>query len=139
MLDDAGALSECMHAAYAGYTARLDGQSLPPLTVDYRDEIRHFPVWIAESEGNLVGGLIVMHGEGLLTFANIAVCPVFQGKGLGRGLLEFADAEAERQGYSELRLATHVSLVENVSLYAHLGWAEIARDDSRVYMSKRVG
>ena len=40
---DANALTECMHTAYLIYTKRLGGQTLPPLTVDYEEEIRSFP------------------------------------------------------------------------------------------------
>ena len=30
-------------------------------------------------------------------------------------------------------------LEENVSLYRHLGWQEVARDESRVYLKKSIG
>jgi L-amino acid N-acyltransferase YncA len=63
LVADAKALSDCMHAAYATYTSRLDNQPLPPLTVNYEEEIRNYPVWIAESEGKLVGGLILQEDE----------------------------------------------------------------------------
>jgi hypothetical protein len=36
----------------------------------------------------------------------------------------------------KIRLTTHVLLTENVSFYLHLGWLEIGRDDTRVYMKK---
>jgi hypothetical protein len=38
----------------------------------------------------------------------------------------------------KIRLATHVLLTENVSFYLHLGWLEIGRDDTRVYMKKNI-
>ena len=135
---DAKALSECIHAAYATYTSRLDGQLLPPLTVNYEEEIRNFPVWIAESEGKLVGGLILQMDEEQISIANVAVIPEFQGYGLGRGLLNFGEAEARRLGYEEIHLATHVLLTENHSLYRHLGWTESTRDEMRVYMKKSL-
>jgi GNAT superfamily N-acetyltransferase len=127
-----------MRAAYQTYTARLGGETLPPMAVDYEDEIRSYPVWVAESEDTLVGGLVLMPEAGFLTVANVAVHPRFQGKGLGRGLMTFAEEEARRRGYRELHLATHVLLTENGSLYAHLGWVETSRDDDRVYMRKRL-
>ena len=72
------------------------------------------------------------------SLSNIAVHPEFQGQGLGGGLMEFAEARAKKRQYSELRLATHVLLTENFSLYTHLGWTEIDRDDVRVYMRKVI-
>ena len=56
---DADALAECMHKAYRVYTPRLGGEILPPMTMDYAKEIRSYPVWVAESGGTLVGGLIL--------------------------------------------------------------------------------
>lgn len=135
---DAEALAECMHAAYTRYIPRLKGKTLPPLTVDYEAEIRAYPVWVAEFDGNLAGGLILMPERHYMSIANVAVHPQFQGNGLGRGLMELADAEAKQQGYSELRLATHVALTENLSLYSHLGWSETGRDEQRVYMRKKL-
>lgn len=135
---DADALTQCMHAAYETYTSRFSGKSLPPMTVDYTEEIRSYPVWIAESDKTLVGGLILMPKENHMTIANIAVHPKFQGNGLGRGLLEFGESEAKRLGYSELQLATHILLSENISLYSYLGWSEIERDEYRVSMKKSI-
>ena len=138
VLSDAESLNECMQAAYKIYTSRLSGRTLPPMVVNYREEIRSFPVWIAESDGTLVGGLILMPEDGHMTIANIAVHPQFQGNGLGRGLMEFGEAEAKQKGYSELHLATHILLTENFSMYSYLGWSETGRDESRVYMKKNI-
>ena len=127
-----------MDSAYTEYLDRLDGKRLPPMDVDYEEEIAAFPVWVAESENEIVGGLIVMFEDDYMTIANVAVHPDFQGNGLGRGLLDFAESEAQRRGYAEIRLATHVLLTENVSFYRHLGWSEIGRDDTRIYMKKNI-
>ena len=54
---DAQALTECMSAAYMGYSERFDNRPLPPMTVDYEEEINSYPVWVAESDGVLVEGL----------------------------------------------------------------------------------
>ena len=127
-----------MHAAYMIYTTRLGGKTLPPMTVDYEEEIRSYPVWIAESDGILVGGLILMPEDDCMTIANVAVHPKFQGNGLGSSLMALGEAEAKRHGYSELCLATHLLLTENISLYRHIGWTETGRDEYRVYMKKKI-
>lgn len=137
-ISDAKALTDCMQAAYTIYLSRLHGKPLPPMMVDYEEEIRSYPVWIAESDDKLVGGLILMPENDYMTIANVAVHPKFQGNGLGRGLMEFAEAEAKRKGYTKLHLATHILLTENLSLYSHLGWSEAGRDESRVYMKKVI-
>ncbi len=137
-VDDAEALTKCMHAAYGIYALQLKGVFLPPMTANYEDEIRDFPVWIAEANDRLVGGLVLMPEEDCMSIANIAVHPEFQGKGLGRGLLALAEAEAGKQDYHEMRLTTHVALTENVLFYTRLGWSEIDRDETRIYMRKSL-
>ena len=135
---DGKALTECMHAAYMIYSERLSGETLPPLTVDYEDEIYAYPVWVAISEETVAGGLILMPADDYMKVANVAVHPHFQGHGLGRGLMELAEAEANRWCYSELRLTTHPLLTENLSLYSHLGWSVTGRDQDRVYLKKNI-
>ena len=136
--EDANNLKNCMIMAYTEYLDRFDGNRLPPMDVDYEEEINSYPVWVAESELEIVGGLILMIEDNFITIANIAVRPDFQSNGLGRGLMEFAESEAKNRGYSETRLATHVLLTENVSYYLKLGWTEINRDETRVYMKKII-
>ena len=53
--------------------------------------------------------------------ANIAVDPNCAGMGIGRGLIEYAGTGYRRLQNKELRLSTHVAMLENVSLYEHLG------------------
>lgn len=127
-----------MHSAYSKYLSRPGGQTLPPMDIDYEDEITSYPVWVAESSGEIVGGLILMFEDDYTTIANIAVHPDYQGQGLGRGLMAFAEKEARSMGYQKIRLATHVLLAENGLFYLKLGWTETDRDEIRVYMDKNI-
>ncbi|WP_167880927.1 GNAT family N-acetyltransferase [Methanococcoides sp. AM1] len=138
IVDDAQGLKSCMDLAYTKYLDRLKGERLPPMDVDYEEEITHFPVWVAESDNEIVGGLILIFEDYYTTVANVAVRPDLQGTGLGRELMDLAESEAKRKGYLEMRLATHVLLTGNISFYNHLGWSEICRDDTRVYMRKMI-
>ena len=135
--DDAPGLKACMESAYAVYRERTGGKRLPPMDADYDSEIRNHPAWVAASDEGILGGLIMLFGKDA-TVANIAVDPGFQGRGIGAALLRLAETEARSRGYSEIRLATHVLLVENVSLYRHLGWTEISRDETRIHMKKGI-
>jgi ribosomal protein S18 acetylase RimI-like enzyme len=77
-----------------------------------------------------------------LLLDNIAVAPAHQGTGLGRRLLGFAEEEAARRGYSEIRLYTHRTMTENQHLYARVGYEETGRGTEagyeRVFMRKRL-
>jgi N-acetylglutamate synthase-like GNAT family acetyltransferase len=138
VVKDSVELQECMELAYASYKDRMEGKRLPPMDVNYSDEIRDYPSWVAVSAGKVVGGLFMMFEKESASIANIAIHPDFQGQGLGVGLMKFAETKAKDKGHSELRLATHVLLIENVSLYLYLGWTEIDRDEVRVYMKKDI-
>ena len=137
-IGDSVGLQSCMASAYSSYQARLVDIRLPPLDIDYSVEIRNFPTWVVEYNNEVVGGLIMMFEGDTEVVSNIAVHPEFQRRGLGGELMRFAEATARERQFSELRLATHVLLTENVSLYLHLGWTEIDRDDARVYMRKGI-
>jgi GNAT superfamily N-acetyltransferase len=57
-------------------------------------------------------------------------------------LIAFAEDEARRLGYAELRLYTHETMVENITLYTRLGFVETGRGHEagydRVFMTKRL-
>ena len=135
---DSTRLKYCMESAYAIYQERMGGTRLPPMDVDYSSEIKNYPTWVVESEGNILGGIIMVFEENQASIANIAVDPKFQGHGIGGELMRFAELKAREKNYSELHLATHVLLKENISLYRHLGWEETGRDETRVFMKKEI-
>ena len=127
-----------MESAYASYQERMDGERLPPMDVDYSSEIKNYPTWVVESGKSILGGLIMMFEDDHASIANIAVDPRLQGKGIGGGLMKFAEKKAKENNCSEMYLATHVLLNENISLYQYLGWEETGRDESRVFMKKEL-
>lgn len=138
VIDDAYDLKQCMIAAYSPYVARMGGKILPPMDVDYADEITNYPVWVVVLNDVVVGGLIMSFEEQYASLANLCVHPNFQGHGIGKGILDYAKKTSKQKQYSEMRLATHILLTENLSLYKHLGWSEIERDETRVYMRKSI-
>ena len=135
---DADGLKNCMESAYAAYQDRMGGVRLPPMDVDYFSEIKSYPSWVVELEEVILGGLIMVFENDLASIANIAVDPRFQGQGIGGALIKFAESKAKERGFSVLQLATHILLKENISLYRHLGWVETGRDESRVFMKKKI-
>ncbi len=135
---DAAGLKNCMTAAYLGYQDRMKGVRLPPMDIDYLDEINNYPTWVMESEGFILGGLIMVWGEDSASIANIAVNPEYQGQGIGGELMSFALSMGKQKSCTEMQLTTHVLLTENIAFYRHLGWEETARDGSRVFMRKSI-
>ncbi len=133
---DASSLSTCIVAAYAHYAARI--ADLPPVSEDCAEEIARFQVWVAEVANVIVGGLVLVPGDGFMLLANVAVHPNHTGAGMGRALMALAETEALEQGYRELRLNTFVEMPENVQLYVHLGWEQTGRDGNKISMRKML-
>jgi N-acetylglutamate synthase-like GNAT family acetyltransferase len=109
------------------------------MLADYAEEIALYQVWIAEEQGQILGGLVLVPKEDHMLLANIAVHPDYQGKGMGRSLLELADAETLDQGYQELRLYTNKSMNENTAMYKRSGWVEMKcneQEGHRILMRK---
>jgi GNAT superfamily N-acetyltransferase len=136
---DARGVTDCVNAAYQHYVVRI-GRPPGPMTEDYAKVIRERRVTVAESSGKIAGVLVLAVTEEGFLLENIAVEPSQHGKGLGRTLLEFAEAEARREGFGSIYLYTHEKMTENQALYAKIGYVEFDRRAesgfARVYMRK---
>ena len=101
-------------------------------------------MWVLDLDGDVVGLVVLKDGPEALLIPNLAVAPAAQGKGHGRRLITFAEKEAKRRGYGEIRLYVNALMVENIALYQHLGFVEIERvrdmggNRVHVYMGKPV-
>jgi len=139
---DVPSVAALIDAAYGHYVERI-GMLPRPMTDDYAAVIRDRQVTIPEHEGAIVGVVILtVTDEGFLV-DNVAVHPSRRGTGLGRVLLQFAEAEARRAGFDAIHLYTHEQMTENLALYARIGYMEYDRRSqgafSLVYMRKPLG
>ncbi len=136
---DAEAVSHCVAAAYSIYIPRL-GKPPGPMLQSYDDVIAQHAVYVANEGLDIIGVLVLGKDcEGLL-LENVAVDPKHRRKGVGKALLQFAETEARRQGYSDIHLYTNIVMIESQLLYAKAGYAEYARRQedgfSRIYLRK---
>ena len=102
---DVAAITRIVDDAYRHYIPRM-GRTPAPMLDNYAARVSEDVVWVIE-EGDTVRGVsVLLPNPDHLLLENIAVDPAYHGTGLGRRLLVFAEAEAMRQGYRELRLYT---------------------------------
>ena len=131
-----------VRGAYAHYVERI-GKPPGPMLDDYAALIAGGAVSVFDDGGVIAAIIVLLPKPDHLLLDNIAVRKDRQGQGLGRRLIAFAEAEARRLGYGELRLYTHVTMTENIALYTRLGFVETGRGDAagyhRVFMTKRLG
>jgi ribosomal protein S18 acetylase RimI-like enzyme len=109
---------------------------------DYAARVSEGAVWVLEEGALIVAIIVLLPAPNYLLLDNIAVSPARQSLGLGRRLLAFAEDEALRRGYREIRLYTHQTMVENQRLYTSIGYEETGRGTEagydRVFMRKQL-
>ena len=73
-----------------------------------------------------VGCLRYAVADGHLHVRRVAVEPALQGRGIGRALMAWAEAEARRRGVAEVTLGVRIALPSNLELYRHLGYEVVS-------------
>ena len=139
--EDRETVKAIVRDAYSIYIERI-GKPPGPMLDDYGKLIAEGAVSVLEEPGAAIAAILVLLPKpDHLLLDNIAVRPDRQGQGLGGQLIAFAEAEARRLGFAELRLYTHERMTENIALYTRLGFVETGRGREagydRVFMTKR--
>ncbi len=153
--DDAKAVQDLMYAAFARHVPAL-GRKPRPMLADYALAVRAHQFWVVtealpeleEEPANdnycadaLIAALELIEGERHLMIQAIAVRPDRQRRGLGRALMQLAEAEAKRQGRALLRLNSPEIMIESLSLCEALGFRETHRQtswDSQIVFLEKV-
>jgi ribosomal protein S18 acetylase RimI-like enzyme len=137
---DAANVTALVSAAYGHYEERI-GMVPRPMTDDYTEVIKNYRVTLAERGQTIVGMIVLTVTDDGFLIDNVAVEPSFRGKGIGKALVAFAEAEARRAGFDSIYLYTHEKMTENIALYSRIGYVEYERrsqeDFSLVYMRKQ--
>ena len=123
--EDVPSITACVCEAYVHYIERI-GRRPGPMLEDFADTVSEHQVHVAVADGSVVGVIVLQVTDEGFCVDNVAVRPTAKGTGVGRNLLELAEAEARRQGYNALYLATHELMVENRALYTRIGYVEYA-------------
>jgi ribosomal protein S18 acetylase RimI-like enzyme len=135
-ISDVAELVACVDAAYL--SAKQLGIKLPPVSEGLDQDILDHLVWVAPDEHRIVGMIVVSVSGNQAHLMNIAVHPDAAGQGVAKSLIKTAFAELRRLSVARIDLATHVEMPDNVALYAHLGWVETGRSETKVYMSRDI-
>ncbi len=140
---DADAVRAVVNAAYEPWIPVIGMRPLP-LEADYDQLIAdcRVTVLVPPDEDRIAGLIVLVPEEEALLIENVAVDPVFQGRGFGRTLLAHAEEAARRAGLRSVRLYTHRLMATNIALYERLGYAVTTRDTHEgrpvVHMAKAL-
>ncbi|GAA2854032.1 GNAT family N-acetyltransferase [Nonomuraea rubra] len=138
---DRAAVERLVQDAYTPWIEVIGMRPLP-LEADYAALIAARRVHVTDRLDRLDGLIVLVPEDGVLLVENVAVRPELHGRGIGRGLMDYAEQEARRLGLPALRLYTNVRMAANIALYESLGYAETGREGiegrSAVLMRKQL-
>ena len=139
--DEVAWIAATIAAAFSVYVPRM-GRLPAPMTADHGALVAAGEVHVLEEAGARLGLIVQRAAADHLYIDILAVAPEAQHRGVGRRLLDFAEAEARRLGLPTLRLFTNASMTENLRFYPRLGFRPIAArvEDGfdRIYFEKRL-
>ena len=142
MATDAAAIRELTRAAYAKWVP-LIGREPKPMTADYEAAVARHRFDLLYIEDTLAALIETIRGTDHLLVENVAVSPSFQGRGLGRKLMEHAEMLARELGFGKIRLYTNQRFAGNIALYLKLGYRidreEVVPVGVVTHMSKQLG
>jgi GNAT superfamily N-acetyltransferase len=138
---EASAIRALIRSSYALYVPRI-GQEPAPMQADIPALIAQGIAYVLYIGSKLRGSICLTPEGDALEVNNLVVDPAAQGQGLGRLLMNFAEETARNQGFGALTLYTNEKMVENLTLYPHLGFNETDRRKThgfdRVYFRKTI-
>ena len=138
---DVPQIENCVHAAYAHYIERI-GSPPGPILDDYSEMVAKHAVFVIEVGPEIAGILVLIEFSDHFLLDNVAVQPQFQGRGIGKQLMQQAERVALERGFQEIQLYTHEMMVENVAIYGRIGYIEFDRRTEkgfeRIYMRKAL-
>jgi ribosomal protein S18 acetylase RimI-like enzyme len=138
---DATALNALARAAYAIYLPII-GREPQPMATDWQTLFDSQEIWIVDGALGALASLALEIEPEHVVIWSVAVSPAHQRQGLGRRLMEFAEARSRELQRLEIRLFTNAKMVRNIALYQSLGYAETRREELPdrviVHMSKRL-
>ena len=142
-IEDEPAVRACAEQAYTQYIEVI-GRKPAPMLADFAAQISAGHVYVSTREQATLQGFIVFYPVAQHMFLeNVAVTDVGRGKGIGKSLVHFCEAQAINLGLDSVHLYTNAKMTGNLSIYPRLGYVEVERRTDngfdRVYFEKRVG
>jgi GNAT superfamily N-acetyltransferase len=141
--DDEDAVRACAEQAYVQYVGVI-GRKPAPMLADFRAQIAAGHVYLCTGEQSELQGFIVFFAVNRHMFLeNVAVSKAGRGKGIGKSLIQFCEAQAVHLGLGSVHLYTNAKMTDNLSIYPRLGYVEVQRRSEdgfdRVYFEKNLG
>jgi predicted N-acetyltransferase YhbS len=123
---DAAPVAALIRAAFAPLQIDPPPSALGETAESVAAQLRAGGGAAAEIAGRLAGAVLWQEREGALYLGRLAVDSRYRRRGIARGLIAAAEAEARRRGLARLTVATRLALTDNRRLFAACGFRETA-------------
>ena len=121
------------------YKVLLEPLGLKFLDLHRAKEISYLHIACLDNlENKIVGGLMLIPlDDKNIRMMQVAVAPEYQGKGVGRSLVEYAEKRAKKAGFSKIIMHAMLSVV---SFYEKMGYKQEGEifDESGITFAKMV-
>ena len=128
-----------VYNAYSQYIPIL-GRTPPTFLEDFDGHVARGDLWMLETPDGTNAMCVLTEREDALVIQALCVDPSYQGQGLGRAMLAFAEREARARGCGELRLYTNSKMERNLRIYRQWGFKVTLRETyawgKRVHLRK---
>ena len=140
--EDLPAVRICAEDAYAQYVGEL-GRKPMPMIADFAASQEAGHLFVYETDrGRVVAFIVLFETKSCMFLENVAVLTSETGKGIGKALIGFCEAEAAKRGLYTVELYTNVVMRANLLMYPRLGYEEFDRRTEngfhRVYFRKKL-
>lgn len=136
---DLFAVSDCARLAYEMYVPRI-GREPAPMVADFETAIARHHLHVFEAAEAVAGFIVFYPREDHVHIENVAVAPQYQGSGIGKRLIAYAERHTRDYGFGKIELYTNEKMTENIAYYPRLGFEETGRGEkdgfNRVYFRK---
>lgn len=132
-----------MHRAAYEWNRQMLGLEPVPLLIPPGEILKRYETWFLEDDGAIVGAAALDPRPDHLEIWSLSVDPARQNAGIGRRLLDAAEARARELGLPKLRLFTGAPLTKNIDWYHRRGYATEREEDlpdgrRLVHMAKSI-
>jgi ribosomal protein S18 acetylase RimI-like enzyme len=114
-----------MHTAYAEYQGKLD-----PPSGAHNESVESLAAKLNKGNGALawlgqtaVASVLYQPQARTLYLSRLAVLPAYRRGGIGRQLVEYVEAVAQKQGLAYVTLGVRLALPQNLEFYQRLGYS----------------
>jgi putative acetyltransferase len=122
---DAAAVERVLQESFAEYKSsftRAAYKASTPTKEEILKRLKEGPIWIAITDGEVIGTISAFPTGTVLCLRDLAVVPARRGKSLGKLLLVKAAKFAFRNGYRRMSLITTPFLTRAIREYEHFGF-----------------